>query len=306
MRVFDCQIKILINQKSQVLICDGFRTHETLKILKFCLKNNIFLCRLSFYTFHKLQSCDVEIFSSLKTVYRDEVERLYREELDTLDKKHFTSLYKPARKRALNKKNILTGWIVIDLFPFDSKRVLRYTPKFSIEISVSKANEMMSFSQGQILQSPITSVTSITIKAFTSLHNLIKQKACALNESDKQRIQKHVQKLASAAQVSYAKQILLQDQNRFLIKINNEVRARRSTRSMILKKAKMLNYENLEETRAERAAKEKATIRKNRRKRERKRKSSALQKNSSVSTNDLMLKSTKTSVSWKVSEARMY
>lgn len=91
--------------------------------------------------------------------------------------------------------------------------------------------------------------------ALTSLHNIIKQE---LNEPSKYRIQRHVQKLTSAAQISFAKQTLLQDQNRLLSKIN-EVKVRRSTRSVVLGKPKVMSYEDLEEARAKRAAKEKAT-----------------------------------------------
>ena len=109
-----------------------------------------------------------------------------------------------------------------------------------------------------------------------SLHNLIKQEACALNdEPSKQRLQRHVQKLASAAQISFAKQTLLQNQNRFLSKINNEAKVRRS-RSVVLGKAKVMSYEDLEEARAKRAAKEKATASKGKGKRGHKCKSPAL------------------------------
>jgi septum formation inhibitor MinC len=117
---------------------------------------------------------------------------------------------------------------------------------------------------------PVTPVTPVATEALTSLHNLIKQKACALNKPSKQRIQRHVQKLASAAQISFAKQALLQDQNRFLYKINNEAKVRRSTRSVVLGNAKVMSYEDLEEARAKRAAKEKATAGKGKRGRKRK------------------------------------
>ena len=112
---------------------------------------------------------------------------------------------------------------------------------------------------------PVTPVTPVTTEALTSLHNLIKQEACALNEPSKQRLQRHVQKLASAAQISFAKQALLQDQNRFLSKIDNEAKVRRSTRSVVLGNAKVMSYEDLEEARAKRAAKEKATAGKGKR-----------------------------------------
>lgn len=173
----------------------------------------------------------------------------------------------PARERALTKRNITAGWATSGLFPFNPERVLRDTPKPLPEPTV--LNEVTSCPQKEVLQKPVTPVTT---EALTSLHNLIKQEAYAFNELSKQRIQRHVQKLASAAQISFAKQTLFQDQNRFLSKINNEAKARRSTRSVVLGKAKVMSYEDLEEARAKRAAKEKATGDKGRGKRGRKRK----------------------------------
>lgn len=227
-----------------------------LEILKFCFENNIILCCLPSHTSHKLQPCDVGVFAPLKTAYHDQIERLYRGGLDIVGKKHFTSLYKPTRERALTKRNIAAGWAATGLFPFNPERVLRHTPKPSTELTVSKAHEVMSCPQDQVLQTPITPITPVTTEALTSLHNLIKQE---LNEPSKHRIQRHVQKLASAAKISFAKQTLLQDQNRFLSKINNKAKVRRSTRSVVLEKAKVMSYKDLEEARAKRAAKEKAT-----------------------------------------------
>ena len=70
-RVFYPQTKQLANGKPRVLICDGFRTHETLEILEFCFSNNVMLCRIPSHTSHKLQPCDVGVFAPLKTAYRD-------------------------------------------------------------------------------------------------------------------------------------------------------------------------------------------------------------------------------------------
>jgi hypothetical protein len=95
-RVFHPQTKERAGQKLRVLICDGFRTHETLEILQFCLENNIRLCRIPSHTSHKLQSCDVGVFGPLKAAYRDEVEKLYRGGSNTVGKKHFTALYSAA------------------------------------------------------------------------------------------------------------------------------------------------------------------------------------------------------------------
>ncbi|KAF2177378.1 hypothetical protein K469DRAFT_603436, partial [Zopfia rhizophila CBS 207.26] len=167
-------------------------------------------------------------------------------------------------------KNITAGWAASGLFPFNPERVLRKTPKPLPKLTV--LNEE-SCPQAKVLQTPVTPVTT---EAVTSLHNLISQEACALNdEPSKRHLQRHVQKLASAARISLAKQTLLQDQNQFLSKINNEAKVRRSTRSVVLGKAKVMSYEDLEEARAKRAAKEKAAAGKGKGKRGRKRKSPA-------------------------------
>ncbi|KAI4106013.1 MAG: hypothetical protein L6R37_002376 [Teloschistes peruensis] len=156
----------------------------------------------------------------------------------------------------------MAGWTATGLFPFNPERVLRHTPKPLVELTVPKAAEVVSCPQDRVLQAPTTPVTPVTIEALTSLHDLIRQE---LNEPSKDRIQRHVQKLASAAKISFAKQTLFQDRNRFLSKINNEAKIRRSTRSMVLGKAKVMSYEDLEEARAKRATKEKATAGKGKR-----------------------------------------
>ena len=108
-------------------------------------------------------------------------------------------------------------------------------------------------------------MTPIIIKALTSLYNLIKQEVCVPDKLGKQRIQRHIWKLANAAQIFFAKQNLLQDQNRFLCNLANEVKVRQSTKSMVLGKAKVMSYENLEEARARRVVKEKTTNNKGKR-----------------------------------------
>ena len=60
-----------------------------------------------------------------------------------------------------------------------------------------------------------------------------------------------------------------------MIKINKEAKVRRSTRSIVLGKAKVMSYEDLEEARAKRAAKKKTTLGKVKGKRGRKGRSPA-------------------------------
>jgi len=253
-----------------VLIWDGFRTHETLKVLEFCFEHNIILCRLPSHTSHKLQPCDVGVFGPLKTAYRDEVERLNRGGVDKVGKEHFTYLYQPARDKAMTKKNIKAAWAATGLFPFNPKRVLRDIPKPPLTELTVPDRPVGSCPQDEAPLTPVTPVTPVTTEGLSSLHNLIKQ-----DDRASERLQRRVQKLASAAQISFAKQHLLQDHNRLLAKVNNEAKVRRSTESLVLGKAKVMSFEDLEEARVKRATKDKATADKSKGKRGRKRKNAA-------------------------------
>ena len=68
--VFGPATRSRANGKPRILISDGFAPHESLEVMTFCFENNIILCRLPSHTSHKLQPCDVGVFSSLKTAYR--------------------------------------------------------------------------------------------------------------------------------------------------------------------------------------------------------------------------------------------
>jgi dihydroxyacetone kinase len=77
-----------------------------------------------------------------------------------------------------------------------------------------------------------------------------------LDGMNKKRLQKHLQKLTNAAQLSFAERALLQYHNQFLIHMNNEAKARRKTKSEVLGTARVMSYEDLNKARADRAAKE--------------------------------------------------
>lgn len=71
-------------------------------------------------------------------------------------------------------------------------------------------------------KTPITPITLVTREGLASLHEIIKRDAQALDEMSKQRLHRQVQKLASATQTSLTERIILEDQNRFSCKMNNE------------------------------------------------------------------------------------
>jgi hypothetical protein len=124
--------------------------------------------------------------------------------------------------------------------------------------------------QDAVVQSPVTPVLA---EGLMSLQNLIiKQDAYALDEACKQSLQRHLQKFARAAQISFAKGALQQNQIRLLMAINNEAKVRRATKSVVLGTVKVMSYKDLEEARAKRAEQDTAKEAKGKSKRGRKRK----------------------------------
>ena len=148
--------------------------------------------------------------------------------------------------------------------PFNPDRVLRDIPEPPIEPVFSKANEVTVQRRlhDELVRTPATPVSA---EALASLRNvIIQQDAYSLDETSKQRLQRHVQKLASATQMFLAKSALQQDQIQFLTAINNEAKLRRSTKSIVLGKAKVMSYEDLVAKRLEREAKEQDKAKPNR------------------------------------------
>jgi hypothetical protein len=101
------------------------------------------------------------------------------------------------------------------------------------------------------------------------------QDAHTLDGVSIQRLERHVQKLVDAAQISFAERALLQDQKQMLTRMNNEAKVRRSTQSLVLGQGqgRVMSFEDIEVARAARAAK----VIKGQGKRGRKRKSAALE-----------------------------
>jgi len=278
-KVFDPQTKERAGGKKRFLICDGFGTHETLEILEHCLANNIRLCRLSSHTSHKLQPCDIAVFAPLKAAYRDAVERLERGGVNAIGKQHFTLLYSSARVKAFTKKNILAGWSKGGLYPFNPQRVLKDLVKPLAEFPVPNAGREPAlsscFSQHETPRitaapvPPVTPVTPVTAEAFLAQSDfIIERDAQASEEPGKQNIQRHLQKLTKGAQTSIARGALQQERIRSLLKTNDEAKVRRTTKSLVFGRAKVMSYEDLVEARAKRAGKDvRKAAKKQRRKR---------------------------------------
>ncbi|KAH8674863.1 hypothetical protein BGZ60DRAFT_469017 [Tricladium varicosporioides] len=178
---------------------------------------------------------------------------------------HFTALYSPARKRAFTPKNIKASFAASSLFPFNPDRVLRNIPAPLAELAIPRVDEVKVGSCRQDIE-PQTPVTPVSAEAFMSLQNLIIQDARALNETSKQKLVRYLQKGTKVFQKSSA-----------LEKLQKDPKVRRSTKSLVLGKAKVISYEDLVEARAKWVVKEATRAAKGKGKRGRKRKSSTLE-----------------------------
>jgi hypothetical protein len=204
------------------------------------------------------------------STYRDQVDQLERGGVNTIGKAHFTSLYSPARKRAFTKRNILAGWAKSGLFPFNPDRVLRDILKPETTPDNPRACESSTGLSGENDTVPATPTTPVTTEALLTIQALIKKDACALDEDSKRRLDKHVQRLTNAANISFAERDLQKEHIRFLRKTNDEANARRSTKSSVLGRAKVMVHGDIVQTRLKRAEKEQGTIAKGKQGRKRK------------------------------------
>lgn len=151
--------------------------------------------------------------------------------------------------------------------------MLRHTPKPPADIVGPDAGEVVRSPCQD--KPPLTPVTPVTTEGLTSLYEQIKQDCSASDEQSRQRLQKRLQKHHRAALTSLARQSLLQDHNRVLLSVNKQSQIVRARKSVYLKKGegKVFEYEDLEQSRIERDAKDKAAAERGKGTRGRKRKS---------------------------------
>jgi hypothetical protein len=235
----------------RLLISDGFGTHESADLQRFCYEENIRLARLPSHTSHKLQPCDVGPFGPLKIYYREEVERMYRAGIKMIGKPHFTQLYDRARKRAFTERNIRSGYRKTGLYPYDPNVVL---DTIDCPSSVGERQEVETIQP--IQQHPIisTPMTSQNLAALRERVHKDLQKGGPLDTPSKLRIYK----LANAAEVGFAERSLLLDENELLFEQNNEAERRKSVKSKVIGTAKVLSYEDLVQAELDRDIKDAA------------------------------------------------
>ncbi|GAM43547.1 hypothetical protein TCE0_051f18448 [Talaromyces pinophilus] len=221
--VFDPQTRDRAGDRPRLLICDGFGTHESPEVLKFCFANRIIL--------------------PLKTAYRAQVEQACRAGVSTIGKPHFTYLYDRARKEALTPRNIRSAWSRSGLLPFDPSRVLR-----EFQTSLSEIQTKIAVDHPN--KSPHRCRTPTTSDHLVSLQSEVEQDTQSLDSACKHRLQK----LGRAAAQVFAERALLLEENRVLFEQNNEKTCRQSSGTTVVGHAKVMSYEDIIEAQKKRDA----------------------------------------------------
>lgn len=240
--VFDPLTRHRAGGRPRVLISDGFGTHESLEVLQFCFENNIRLCRLPSHTSHLLQPCDVGVFGPLKTAYREQVERLYRGGANTVGKQHFTALYSRARETSMKARNIRAGWSGAGLYPFSPDRVMQglMRPKIDTTMYERSRHDSVNPPDSPTVHSDMLR-TPIDAAELKVLRDKLERQMLSLSDLEKARLQK----LANAAEHSFANCALLLDENKLLFEQNNEKKTRSSQKATIVGRAKVMSYEDI-------------------------------------------------------------
>jgi hypothetical protein len=176
--------------------------------VRFCIENNIILCRLPSHTSHKLQPCDVGVFGPLKAAYRDQVDQLDLGGAGTVGKEHFTLLYDKAREKAFTSRYIRSGWSRAGLFPFNRDKVLQDIPQ-----PQNDQDECQAMAPPPP-QSPVELITPVTSEGVSSLYKRIEKVSHQLDDASR----RDVEMLNNAAHGAIAGKSLLLAQNDLLRK----------------------------------------------------------------------------------------
>lgn len=148
-----------------------------LEVKKFFFENSIRLCRLPSHASHNLQPFDFDVFGALKTVYREQVEQLYRGGANTAGKQYFTLLYSRARDLAFSPRNNKSGWSKTGLFPFNPDKDFGEIQKLEAEMIIPQtANVTTDFcSRVDTMHTPVTyeSLTHIPSTAKECIQQIL-------------------------------------------------------------------------------------------------------------------------------------
>jgi hypothetical protein len=162
-----------------------------------------------------------------------------------IGKQHFTLLYDRARRKAINSRNIISGWSKTGLRPFNPERVLKEVQKPE---EVKYCSPLVVNSTGDdMLHHVETPETPKTPKTFENLVLLYKNVEMSLTRQEvvDPYIKLSIQKITDAVENTFTERAILLDKNMLLFEQNNEKTTRISIKATVIGTAKVLSYEDI-------------------------------------------------------------
>jgi hypothetical protein len=162
-------------------------------------------------------------------------------------KQYFTLLYDRVRRKAINSRNIISGWSKTGLRLFNPERVLKEVQKPE---EVKYCSLLFVNSIGDdMLYHVETLETPKTPKTFENLVLLRKNVEMSLirQEVVDPYIKLSIQKIVDAAENAFTERAILLDENMLLFEQNNEKTTRISIKATVMGTAKVLSYEDIVE-----------------------------------------------------------
>ena len=90
----------------QLLIYDDHDNHISERFIHHCIQHDIVLILLPSHYSHLLQSLNVSIFDSLKSILSNELDHIFRTGISILQKIEWFQAFMKAHASAINVKNI--------------------------------------------------------------------------------------------------------------------------------------------------------------------------------------------------------
>ena len=122
--IFNKYTKDRTKGRYRLLILDGHKSHVTGEFEQFCTQNDIIPLCMPSHSSHLLQPLDVGCFSSLKSLYKQQVALSIRLSINHVNKQEFLFMYKQACTQALSSNNICSSFAATRLVLYNPNQVL--------------------------------------------------------------------------------------------------------------------------------------------------------------------------------------
>ena len=102
-----------------LLLLDGHMSHYSPDMIKMAAAQKVILCALPPNTTHLLQPLDKGCFSPLKSYWKQVVQEFVAKNRRPVSRYDFSSLFAEAWYKGMSMKNVLSGFKVCGIYPFD-------------------------------------------------------------------------------------------------------------------------------------------------------------------------------------------